>query len=268
MKRQVLHGIVTALMVAAAITVFLAGWCLWWSAVERIGRGGHERRETAVYAAEVKAPRAADAKAAKAAEDAGNGIRVYREGDGPAPSWYDPSEPMAAEWFANCNQHETEFATLQVMLQSDGVDYNAQGSDYLLDVPLDADLQAYIWTLCRDAGVPYTLVIAVIEAESTYRADVISATHDYGLMQINIICHDWLRGELGIEDFLDPRDNVLAGVYVLGQYYRLYGYASGALVAYNQGQASAEEMFANGVYETAYSRRVMGIMQRLEREGG
>ena len=25
----------------------------------------------------------------------------YVEGEGPAPEWYDPTEPMAAEWFAN-----------------------------------------------------------------------------------------------------------------------------------------------------------------------
>ena len=28
----------------------------------------------------------------------------YVEGEGPAPEWYDPTEPMAAEWVANDRQ--------------------------------------------------------------------------------------------------------------------------------------------------------------------
>lgn len=32
------------------------------------------------------------------------GLPTYTEGDGPAPEWYDPTEPMAAEWVANDRQ--------------------------------------------------------------------------------------------------------------------------------------------------------------------
>lgn len=37
-----------------------------------------------------------------AAEDAAeyHALAEYREGDGPAPEWYDPTEPMSAEWTA------------------------------------------------------------------------------------------------------------------------------------------------------------------------
>ena len=38
-------------------------------------------------------------------------------------------------------------------------------------------------------------------------------------------------------------------------------------MAYNMGQAAAEELFAQGVYETDYSRRVIGIRWRLEHGG-
>ena len=108
----------------------------------------------------------------------------------------------------------------------------------------------------------------MIEAESTYRADVISKSSDYGLMQINKVCHEWLSETLGITDFLDPRQNVLAGVYILSNYYRQYKYPSGTLMAYNMGQSAAEALFAQGIYDTDYSRRVMDIQRRLEREGG
>ena len=237
------------------------------------------RRSEAVVDAAAYAPEAEDAE--EAAEEAR--YEIYTEGDGPAPAWYDPDGPMAAEWYADA-QHDaaiTRDALQRTANYRQVTDCNADNGfadtepvrggaeqvKYLLDVPLDEEMQAYIYGLCQDAGVPFTLVIAVIEAESTYRADVISATNDYGLMQINVICHDWLRGELGIEDFLDQRDNIRAGVYILGGYYRLYGAESGTLVAYNMGQAAAEELFSRGIYETDYSRRVAGIRYRLETEG-
>ena len=167
---------------------------------------------------------------------------VYEEGSGPAPAWYRPDEPMAAEW-------------------------SAAADDFILDVPLDAEFQRYLHDLCEENGVPYTLAVAVIEAESSYVPTVISPSHDFGLMQINVVCHEWLRGELGIVDFLDPYENVRAGVYILAGYYTQYGYPSGTLVAYNQGQYSAELLFAQGIYTSAYSDRVIGIRDRLERDG-
>lgn len=32
------------------------------------------------------------------------GWEEYVEGEGPAPAWWNPDEPMAAEWFASCDQ--------------------------------------------------------------------------------------------------------------------------------------------------------------------
>ena len=242
--------VVLVLGLIAAAGIFYFFFCLFLQAVTAA-----EPREVPaeVYAAAVEAEEAETV-----------GIVVYVEGDGPAPEWYQPDGEMLVEWYAE----EPEKGGFGFNGEPDGENPEVVTTDdYILDVPLDADLQAYIWTLCEDAGVPFTLVIAVIEAESTYRADVISASGDWGLMQINRVCHEWLRSELGIEDFLDPRDNVRAGVYILAGYYRQYGAVSGTLVAYNQGQQSAEELFAAGVYETAYSKRVMSIMLRLEREG-
>lgn len=139
--------------------------------------------------------------------------------------------------------------------------------DYILDVPLSLEFQIYLHGLCEAAGVPYTLAVAVIEQESHYDPTAISPWGDYGLMQISYICHDWLADELGITDWLDPYQSARAGMYILGTYYRLYGADSGTLVAYNRGQAAAEELFSQGIYETEYSRRVMGIRWRLEAYG-
>lgn len=143
----------------------------------------------------------------------------------------------------------------------------AEVIDYILDVPLTLEFQIYLHDLCEQEGVPYTLAVAVIEQESHYNPEAVSPWGDYGLMQISYICHDWLEDELGITDWFDPYQSARAGLYILGTYYRLYGADSGTLVAYNQGQYAAEALFAAGVYETDYSRRVMSIRWRIETEG-
>ena len=245
MKRKtILDWIVRILGTAAALAAFYGLF----SAFVVMARDADEpeRREVVIDISGAGAPVAEDAEFVTDI-NVGN-IEIYREGDGPAPAWYDPTEPMAAEWSAETCQQLAE-------------------SWQILDVPLDEDFQNYLHGLCEEYGVPFTLAVAVIEAESTYRADVISGDGDYGLMQINWRCLSWLSDELGIEDFLDPYQNAKAGVYILGMYYRQYGADSGTLMAYNMGQAAAEELFAAGVYETDYSRRVIGIRYRIENGG-
>ena len=235
--------------------------------------------------------------------EAQRGLLYYREGDGEPPEWWNPDEPMAAEWSASCNKlamlqvceqvydnsvansvddsvddsvvetvddHIQPTAHPPVGIDPGGIDYNIEPEvipDYLLDVPLDRYLQEYIHRLCEESGLPFTLVIAVIEQESTYTPWAISESDDYGLMQINAVCHEWLSGELGITDYLNPYQNALAGVYILSGYYEKYGYESGTLMAYNMGEAGANRLFEQGIYSTDYSERVLGIKNRLEAEG-
>lgn len=216
-------------------------------------------------------------------------LEFYVEGDSPIPAWYNPDEPMAAVWnrsmeadhFADSDKMVSTFAKdLDVPCNAEphppigidpgGIDYNIEPEvipDYILDVPLDRYLQEYIYNLCEESGLPYTLAIAVIEQESTYTPWVVSESNDYGLMQINTVCHDWLARELGINDFLNPYQNVLAGVYILSGYYEELGWESGTLMAYNMGEAAARALFEQGIYSTDYSDRVLGIKYRLDTEG-
>ena len=216
-------------------------------------------------------------------------LEFYAEGDSPIPAWYNPDEPMAVEWvghsgedhFPDAGKMVSTFAKdLDVPCNAEphppigidrgGIDYNIEPEvipDYILDVPLDRYLQEYIYDLCEESGLPYTLAIAVIEQESTYTPWVVSESNDYGLMQINTVCHDWLARELGVNDFLNPYQNVLAGIYILSGYYEELGWESGTLMAYNMGEAGARALFEQGIYSTDYSDRVLGIKYRLDTEG-
>ena len=138
------------------------------------------------------------------------------------------------------------------------------GKQYTIyDVPLSEELQRYTQDVCEEYGVSYPLVIALMKKESEFLPDTISATNDYGIMQINQGNHEWLEGELGITDWFDPRQNILAGVYVLSQ---LNGYEDvhQILMCYNCGPSGAKKLWAEGIYTTAYSRAVVEIMDGLE----
>lgn len=118
----------------------------------------------------------------------------------------------------------------------------------------DECYQNYLYDLCVEYGITqhYTLLIAQIYHESTFRTNLISSTNDYGLMQINACNHGWLRNKLGISDFLDPYENMRAGVYMMSSYLNKYGSVEKALVCYNLGEGGAK-----GVSSTSYSRGVL-----------
>ena len=134
------------------------------------------------------------------------------------------------------------------------------------DVPLSEDLQDYIRTLCEENDVPMSLIIAMIEVESSFRSNVISGTSDYGLMQINKINHEWLKNELGVTDFLDPYQNILCGVYILsGHLEKTDGDIAKALMRYNCGATGAWRLWQKGIYSTEYTRKVMSAYEAYRR---
>ena len=134
------------------------------------------------------------------------------------------------------------------------------------DCPLSYELQDYIRELCEDNGVPMELVIAMIEVESSFRADVVSGTNDYGLMQINTVNHGWLSEEYGITDFLDPYQNVFCGITILAQHYNRFEDIDKALMAYNLGAAGAKRLWDKGIYETSYTQKIRTAMEVYENE--
>lgn len=147
------------------------------------------------------------------------------------------------------------------LITTDLVESETEPEKIYYDCPLDHDLQDYIRDLCEENGVPMDLVIAQISVESSFRADVISGTDDYGLMQINAFNHEWLSEEYGITDFLDPYQNVYCGITILSQHYNRFQDIDKALMAYNLGAGGAEKMWNEGIYETTYSRKVREAME-------
>lgn len=145
----------------------------------------------------------------------------------------------------------------------------AQVSRYIYyNVPLADDLQEYTQDLCNEYGVQYELVLALMSAESGYRTDVISKTNDYGIMQINKINHERLTKTLGITDYLDPEQNIRAGIYMLSEIAENYDTPQEILMVYNRGHAGAKRLWKQGIITTKYTSRVLQRMDELEQRTG
>lgn len=135
-----------------------------------------------------------------------------------------------------------------------------------LNVPMDEDLQEFVFYLSAGYDIDFTFVMALIQQESSFQPETVSATNDYGLMQINKCNHAYITEQLGITDFLDPYDNVRAGLFILRKLFEKYETPEKVLMAYNMGETGASRLWEQGVFEINYSKSVLQIQQKFNEE--
>ncbi len=134
---------------------------------------------------------------------------------------------------------------------------------WLYDVPLEADLQLHIIGLCKQYHIEPSVVMAMIERESNFRASVMGDSgNSYGLMQVQKRWHEERMERLGVTDLLDPYQNVLMGIDYLAELCERYEDIGMALMAYNAGPTGAKNHFwSKGIFENKYSS---GVLERSE----
>ena len=76
-------------------------------------------------------------------------------------------------------------------------------------------------------------------------------------MQINECNHAELSDKLGITDFTEPYQNIRAGMYILRRLFEKYDEPALVCTAYNMGEYGASVLWEKGIYETAYSQKVL-----------
>ena len=147
---------------------------------------------------------------------------------------------------------------------TEDIEYNCAAAP-LYKVDLSEDLQEYTYAMCLayDCVDYYPLMLAVMWKESNFDAAACSSTGDYGLMQINECNHDTLREVLGVDDFLDPMDNIQSGVYLLSGLLNKYGDIHKALMAYNMGPGNAKKCWDRGIYRSNYSKDVLSRLDEI-----
>ena len=130
--------------------------------------------------------------------------------------------------------------------------------------------QAYLWCICKDAGVDYYTVLALIERESGYRYDCTGDSgRSKGLMQIQERWHTGRMEALGVDDLYNPYSNMRVGVDFLKEIQNKYADSSGdacVLMVYNMGASGASKLWAEDIYSTAYTEQILQRAEEIKQE--
>lgn len=125
------------------------------------------------------------------------------------------------------------------------------------DVPLDKELQDYIFKLCDENGVDAAIVVAMIGIESVYNDSAVGdGGRSFGLMQIQSKWHIARMEELGCDDLLDPYQNVTVGIDYLAELFDTGNSTEWVLMAYNGGPSYANRKSEQGVV-SKYAEEIM-----------
>lgn len=136
----------------------------------------------------------------------------------------------------------------------------AESVSALSNVPLDADVQEQIKTLCEGHGIDPAIIYAMMWRESRFDADAVGDNgQSFGLLQIQKKWHEERMERLGVTDLFDPVQNATVAVDLLAELMTKYdGSLNMALTAYNCGTGGAyKNFFQYGVYSNEYSDSVI-----------
>ncbi len=177
-----------------------------------------------------------------------------------------------------CKELRTELSASKAQAQSaekelerfvDRIEYGRDPAP-IYGLPLSIELQQFTYDTCRYYGISeyYETVLAMMWKESTFDPKKISATNDYGLLQINACNHKYLKETLDLVDMLDEKDNIEGGVYLLSTLLTEYdNNIEKALMVYNMGPTSAAVQWSRGNYRSSYVSDVLAITETIKQFG-
>lgn len=127
---------------------------------------------------------------------------------------------------------------------------------YNSSIPLDSDIQQYLYDLCVQRDLDYKMCLAIIKYESNFKAKALGGGSNYGLFQINKCNHKKLSSALKTANTpYDPKTNINWGTYLLSCLYEKYSSSytgedvlKAVLSAYNRGEGG----FAKYGFATSY----------------
>lgn len=136
----------------------------------------------------------------------------------------------------------------------------------LFDIPLEDDLQTYIFEQAEEKGVDPAIVIAIIKRESNF--DILAVGDEgnsLGLMQIQPRWSVDRMKELECDNLLDPYQNVKVGIDILADLMEEEGTLEWVLMAYNGGNSYADRLTGEGRVSD-YAKNVIKMSEELERK--
>lgn len=121
--------------------------------------------------------------------------------------------------------------------------------------------QAYIEVVCEQKDICPEFVQALIETESSWKADARNGDC-VGLMQISEKWHQDRMEKYGVTDLTDPYDNILLGIDYLAELFRHYEDPAMVLMVYN-GDSRAWRFWETGEM-SEYAVRILDRAAELE----
>lgn len=174
-----------------------------------------------------------------------------------------------------CELHGTYEYPFNTMSQDWGTD-DIEGF-YYHEIPKEAAaaggtmpviMQVYTYIVCKNYGVDYEIVYALIEKESMFKWDAVGGNgRCFGYMQIQKQCHEERMQRLHCTDLLNPFQNVMVGVDYLAELKEKTQNTADMLAAYNYGlQGAKSKLWAYGVHEYSYNKQIMARADQLKKE--
>lgn len=167
------------------------------------------------------------------------------------PYW---DEVLAEELVENKDFLEDVKAVTEEDIQKDINTYYEEQGYKFLDILLPQTLQAFTQEQCVDYNVPYELVLALMESESSFREDIGServlggkegGPRYYGYMQLSADNCDKAANTYAL-DAHTPEGNIEMAVLMLSGYLEKYDNNwEYAIMAYKGGEGYADSMIAN-----------------------
>lgn len=161
-----------------------------------------------------------------------------------------------------------EQPTTTAIVEVETVETVAEPAYKLCDIPLDGELQIWVFDYCKDKHINPYLVFAMCERESNYNADAVGDSgNSLGIMQIQPKWHQWRMDKLGLFDWMDATQNIMIGIDILLDLYSKNEDTAWVLMAYNGGVAYANRHCDAGNI-SEYAEYIMARAEELEQMKG
>lgn len=172
---------------------------------------------------------------------------------------------------AEVRQEQTTTAEQQAttaIVKVEIVETVAEPTYKICDIPLDEELQIWVFDYCKDKKLNPYLIFAMCERESQYKADAVGDSgRSLGIMQIQEQWHTERMAELGCTDLLDARQNIIVGIDYLLELTEKNEDIGWVLMAYNGGMAYANRHCDAGNI-SEYAEYIMARAEELEQMKG
>lgn len=133
-----------------------------------------------------------------------------------------------------------------------------------MDVPSRVQMQQLVIDTANEMGIDPALAQAVAYQESGFNMRAVSSANAIGCMQVIPSSGDWASDLVGRDlNLLDPEDNVIAGLAILGQLQRNNTPVETAIAGYYQGERSVRERGLNAD-TTRYVASVLALQERFK----